>query len=104
MAIDLLPSERDPARFNQSIRELNQGRGNITLTGTLTPSVASTTFNFVNCSKAGTVFWTPLTANASAEIGNGSIRLSAINNGSFVITHANNAQADRTFIFTCLGG
>jgi hypothetical protein len=38
-----------------------------------------------------------------AEIGNGTMYIGAINNGSFVVTHANNAQADRTFLYVALG-
>ena len=43
------------------------------------------------------------TANAAAEIGNGTMYIGAVNNGAFVVTHANNAQADRTFLYVALG-
>ena len=37
------------------------------------------------------------------EIGNGTMYIGTVNNGSFVVTHANNAQADRTFLYAALG-
>jgi len=47
----------------------------------------------------------PTTANASAELGSGTwiVPEATILNGSFVITHANNAQADRTFRYAIIG-
>lgn len=45
----------------------------------------------------------PRTVNAAAEMGNGSMWVSTQAKQSFTITHANNAQTDRTFIYTLLG-
>ena len=47
--------------------------------------------------------YVPTTANASAEIGNGTIFISARNDGNYVLTHANNSQNDRTFLYVILG-
>jgi hypothetical protein len=44
-----------------------------------------------------------MTANAAAEVGAGTIYISAVSHRSFTITHANNAQTDRTFGFVCIG-
>ena len=43
------------------------------------------------------------TANAAAEVGAGGMYVSAQGDGSFTVTHANNAQADRTFDYTVTG-
>ena len=44
-----------------------------------------------NCGAGSTVLPFAKTANAAAEIGNGTMYIGAVNNGSFVVTHANNA-------------
>jgi len=41
--------------------------------------------------------------NAATEVGNGTIRVSTVANGSFTVTHANNAQTDRMFLYAALG-
>ena len=43
------------------------------------------------------------TANAAAEKGNGTMYISSQTNGSVTITHANNAQTDRTFKYIVIG-
>lgn len=43
------------------------------------------------------------TANAAAEIGNGTLYLSASGKQTFTLTHANNAQTDRTFKYIIVG-
>lgn len=47
--------------------------------------------------------FTPLTANAAAELGAGTMYVSARAAGSATITHANNAQTDRTFSYSLIG-
>jgi hypothetical protein len=96
-------AEKDQTRQNQAIRDLFAGRSNAVGTVTLTASVATTTVTAINCGLGSRVFLMPTTANASAEFGNGTIRISAVANGSFTITHANNAQTDRTFYWVALG-
>ena len=96
-------AEKDQTRQNQAIRDLFAGRSNAVGTVTLTASVATTTVTAINCGLGSRVFLMPTTANASAEFGNGTIRISAVANGSFTITHANNAQTDRTLFWVALG-
>lgn len=69
---------------------------------TLTDNAASTTVAAPYCSGESVVSLMPTTANAAAEIGNGTMYVTP-DNGEFVITHANNAQTDRTFGFVVLG-
>jgi hypothetical protein len=49
------------------------------------------------------IVFTPTTANAAAEQGGGTMYLSARAKQSFTITHANNSQTDRTFIYIVIG-
>jgi hypothetical protein len=49
------------------------------------------------------VLLTPTTAHAATEVGNGTLYVSAVANGSFTLAHANNNQADRTFLYACFG-
>lgn len=87
----------------QWMREAHQGHlgnvGSFTL-GTGTATTSMTDFRVGPNSFIG---FTPLTANAAAEVGNGTIYISARGNESFTITHANTATADRTFVYCILG-
>jgi hypothetical protein len=96
-------AERDPVRQNQAIRDLFAGRSNAVGTVTLTANAASTAVTAINCGAGSRVFLMPTTANGSAEFGNGTIRISSVGQGTFTITHANNAQTDRTFFWVALG-
>lgn len=99
------PDDRDLIRTSSAVKQLAQGRSNAVGTFTLTAGATTTTVTATFCAIGSTVLYTPQTANASAEIGNGTIYITAANvkNGSFVVTHANNAQVDRTFSYVCLG-
>lgn len=86
----------------QAILELIKGRGNFVGSVTLTANAAATVVSFENCSAASKVFLSPRTANAAAAVP--TTYISAIAQGSFTITHANDAQVDKTFDFECVGG
>lgn len=104
MAIQLQPGEKDITRIVSAIIQLVQGRQNSVGDVTLTPSVTSTTVSFQNCSTGCRVFLFPQTANAAAALATTYILATNILQGSFVITHANNAQIDKSFSFLCIGG
>lgn len=72
---------------------------------TLTASAATSTMTDGRISVDSTIVLVPTTANAAAELGNGTLYISETGrvNGSVVITHANNAQADRTFRIVIIG-
>jgi len=74
-------------------------------TVTLTANAATTTLTDARIGFETAVVLVPTTANAAAEIGNGTLSISETGrvNGNVVITHANNAQADRTFRFLLSG-
>jgi len=99
-------TETDPKKIVLAIQQLAAGRSNATGTVTLTTSAATTT---VTPTQTGTIaagstpILTPTTANAAAEVGNGTMYVSAVANGSFTITHANSATTGRTFLWAILG-
>lgn len=97
------PRETDLEKLITSIRELASGRSNAHGEFTLDANETSTTVTAVTCGKDATVLLQPTTANAAAEIGNGTIYIGTVSNGSFVVTHANNAQTDRTFRYAAIG-
>ena len=72
---------------------------------TLTDSAASTAVTDEKCTTGSVILFDPMTANAAAEIYGASMYVTAANrrNGTFTITHANNAQTDRTFRYTIVG-
>lgn len=101
--INLAPGEGWSSRIVQAIRQLMQGRNNATGEVTLAASATTTTVAAPNCSSESEVFLQALTAHAAAEVGNGTIYVSTIANGSFTITHASNSQTDRTYSWVALG-
>lgn len=86
------------------IRVLNSvlaGRLNVTAELTLTANVATTTLTDARLSAQSFIGLCPLTANAAAAVG--TTYISARNEGSCVVTHANNAQTDRDFSVLIIG-
>jgi hypothetical protein len=102
-ALVLARDEKDQRRVNTAINELAKGRSNAVGTVTLAVSATSTTVAAKNCGAGSVVLLSPLTVHAAAEIGNGTIYVSAVLNGSFTLGHASNTQNDRTFGYVCLG-
>ena len=94
-------SEKDPFRFAQAINELFQGRSNAVGSVTLTASATSTAVAAENCGDESQVFLFPKTANAAAALA--TTYVTAVGNGTFTITHANNSQTDRTFGYVAIG-
>lgn len=66
---------------------------------TLTANAASTVLTDPRLTVFSHVSFDPMTANAAAEIGAGTIYITSANRnpGAFTVTHNNSAQADRTF-------
>lgn len=90
--------EKDNKRQNVAIRQLAMGRSNATGTVTLTANAATTTVEAEHCTVGSIVNLTmPQTANAAAAIATTYIAPATVTRGQFIITHANNAQTDRTF-------
>lgn len=100
-----LPSitEKDLTRIVQAIRELAAGRSNAVGTVTLRTSQTTTTVTALTIGADSRIFFTPTTANASAAYSDGVFRVSAVAAGSFTITHASDANEDKTFFWVALG-
>ena len=102
-ALVLARDEKDHRKVNTAINELAKGRSNAVGTVTLAVAAASTVVTAKNCGAGSVVLLSALTAHAAAELGNGTIFVSAVANGSFTLAHASNTQNDRTFGYVCLG-
>ena len=95
--------ETDLKKLILSLQQIAAGRSNAVGSVTLTASTTTTTVTDNNCAEGSTPILVPTTAHAYAEIGNGTIYISAVANKSFTITHASNSQTDRTFRYAILG-
>lgn len=96
-------SEKDPMKFAIAIQSLFNGRSNAAGKATLAAGAASTVVSAPNCAAQCSVFLFPATAHAGAELAAGGCYVSSVGKQQFTITHANNAQADRTFFYVCIG-
>lgn len=96
-------SDTNLQRIVQSVRELWQGRSNAGGQFTCAISVATTTVTAPNCGATSRIFLTARHINAAAEVGNGTIYVSAVAQGEFTVTHANSATVNRTFDYEIKG-
>jgi hypothetical protein len=94
-------SEKDPMAFAVAIQSLFNGRTNAAGIVTLTPGATSTVVPAPNCSAQCGIWLFQKTANAAAALA--TTYISAVGKQQFTISHANNAQADRTFFWVALG-
>jgi len=99
----LAPGEKDIRKVVNAVKELVEGRSNAVGTFTLTANAPSTTVDAMNCGAGSVPLLTPTTANAAAELGNGTLYVGTVSAGSFIVSHANNAQIDRTFKYAAFG-
>ena len=104
MAIQLLPTETAIWRIVQAVIQLVEGRHNAAGTVTLATGAATTTVvSHPNCGADCSPQITARNAAAAAEMGAGTVYVSAVANGSFTITHSASASA-RVFGYTVTGG
>ena len=96
-------TETDLKKIVLAVQQLAAGRSNAAGTVTLATSAATTVVTDKNCAAGSTPLLTPTTANAAVEVGNGTVFISAVANGSFTITHANSATTGRTFLYAIHG-
>lgn len=93
----------DIRRVVETVQNLLRGKLNAVTTLTLAANVATTTLTDSRIGGESHIALTPTTANASAEIGAGTIYVSARAKGSATVTHANNAQTDRSYSVLIIG-
>jgi hypothetical protein len=96
-------TETDLKKVVLAIQQLAAGRSNAVGTVTLATGAASTIVTEKNCAVGSVPITVPVTANAATEIGNGTMFISAVTNGSFTISHANSATPGRTFLYALVG-
>lgn len=96
-------TETDLKKIVLAIQQLAAGRSNAVGTVTLATASATTVVTDKNCAIGSTPLFTPTTANAAIEFGNGTMYVSAVTNGSFTITHANAGTTERTFLYALYG-
>ena len=96
-------TETDLKKIILAIQQLAAGRSNAVGSVTLATGSSTTVVSAPNCAVGSTPILTPASASAAIELGNGTLYVSAVANGSFTITHANSANAGRTFAYAILG-
>jgi hypothetical protein len=96
-------TEKDPLKFAIAIQQLYAGRSNAIGSVTLTADGTSTVVDAPNCAPQSAVFLFPKTANGAAALAAGTTFINSVGKQSFTISHANNAQTDRSFFYVCLG-
>jgi hypothetical protein len=96
-------SEADPKKVILALQQLAAGRSNATGVVTLATGAATTVVSDPNCAVGTVPLLVPQTASAATELGNGTLYISAVTNGSFTITHANSATAGRKFLYALQG-
>tara|TARA_R110002020_G_scaffold285960_1_gene501490 strand:- start:1184 stop:1504 length:321 start_codon:yes stop_codon:yes gene_type:complete len=93
-------SNRDISEVVNNILDGNtNNKGSVTLTA----SATSTAVADLRAGPESVVVLMPTTANASAEVGAGTIYVSARAKQTFTLTHANNGQTDRTYKYAIIG-
>lgn len=98
-------TETDLKKIVIAIQQLGAGRSNAVGSVTLTTGAATTVVTTLPglCSTGSTPILTPTTANAAAEVGNGTMYVSSVGLNTFTVTHANSATTGRTFLWAVLG-
>lgn len=96
-------------RISQTLNGAMSGRTNNTDQVTLTANASSTTVNLARgrLAENSLILFDPLTANAATELAAGTMYIlnsnRSVTNATFTITHANNAQTDRSFRYAIVG-
>lgn len=87
------------------VDQIRQGKMDCVTEITLTANAATTTFADKRLSPQSVVTFDPRTANAATELYGATMYVLTANRGSqsWTITHANNAQTDRTFSVSIIG-
>ena len=99
-------------KITKVVQNIMVGKTNNCFSVTLTANSATTvvSINKNSLGQSSVIHFMPQTANAAAELAAGTMYVSARSvatgsdpNSTFTITHANNAQTDRTFGYTIMG-
>jgi hypothetical protein len=88
-------------RLWRTLEGIMDGRTRNVGTFTLTANDTTTTVNDARFESHQSVVWSPTTANAATAMTN--VRVTTRNQGSFVLTHSNTADVDKTFLYIIAG-
>lgn len=100
--LDLAVSGATLSQTIEAVRRLIRGHGNFVVTVTLKASATTTIVTNAYINKSAAVLLAPMTANAASALA--TTYVSSVTAGSITLTHANNAQTDRTFRVAIKGG
>jgi hypothetical protein len=95
------PNEGTDTRLYDQVEGVLNGQTRNRGTLTLTANTTTTAINDARFESAQTVVLSPLTANAAAALA--TTYVSARTAKQFTLTHANNAQVDKTFEYIFVG-
>ena len=105
--LHLPPPPNNPAirRLYEVMQAMRRGKLENVTEITLTANAATSTLSFKGLSPQSVVVFDPKTANAAAELYGGTMYVLTANRGNdtWTVTHANNAQVDRTFQVAVIG-
>lgn len=99
--ITVTASEKDTRSIVAVLQNAMRGKLNCTTTKTLTASSATTTITDTRIGPESVLLFMPTTANAATGLT--ALYVSARGNGTATLTHANNAQVDRTYAIAIIG-
>ena len=101
--LGLPPAGATPREAARVINSLVAGKLNAMIEVTLAENTTTSVITDARIGP-GSFFWfTPLTANAAAELGGGTMYVSSRGKQTATITHASAASTDRTFVALILG-
>jgi hypothetical protein len=83
------------------VNRLNSGKLNCTGTVVLTPNAASTLVTDSRATAESFIGLSPLTGSAAAAAAG--LYVATRDSGSFSLAHADNAEADRSFVYVIIG-
>lgn len=101
VATRAVESAQQLQRLAESVNGLIDGKLDVIGSVTLTANAASTAVVDTKFESVMVPVMIPTTANAAAALA--TTYLSARTNGGFTLTHANNAQTDRSFLYVRFG-
>ena len=101
--VDWADSVEHRRRLATALNAMLDGKSNGIGSVTLTASQATTVVTDRRVGTSSVISFMPTTANAAAEVGAGGMYVSSRGDGTFTITHANNAQSDRDFEYAIQG-
>jgi len=100
MALNTFAALTQKSDNRDNIRVTNlalNGKLNSTFEVTLTANTTTTAVTSIYISPKSLLFPMPTTSNAAVELASGTMYFSTVGDGTATITHANNAQTDRSF-------